>query len=772
MNGKPTGNEPLSRDALFRMFTDEACRDGVLEDFEQKILLSIARFLRLEKEEAGGILIESRERYEQGLLGETRRFEPRALYLRVLQAIHADGQIDNMEEQMLAGLRKMFNISAEDHEAMVKTFVLPAARVVDVPLPQSSTASVSETSLSHKQPAKPEEPEMATPPHQPGSTTGHLAERLEVNRQQTWYNEHCNWYHVQTQISDQARHAWNLFIAGLLQGNESLMYDGLDQIDDILNAHGSISRADVLLALGVLRWSRVLLKTTLSPEKFATAREWPLHKLYARLSIKMGPILISIDELRIRNGLEEWVSRVFVYLLEDLSMLLECCHAKPVSYVFDMLRMLFRVSPKAGITHRAADLLKLLAESAERQGGDILTNFIFGCKEICGLQPQNHPLVIAAYQVLQAIAPERDQPVKNYQPPVSRPSVNQPDERALQQLDQLISDVTRRLGNEYRLTSAFAKIDLSFLDSVAKGLEEDAVKEGFDARLMQDRYVVAMLFPELPDYPRPLIAFFSLGDPSGHHEELKGGWPHILLEREHDSRLRVHPDFALSPSTVMLTLPSEAGADVKLQTALHASGGAYDIALVASSRKSARIWHLVGDLDPTGNLYRVEHELLPADNNSEALRSLDEAFSRQPWLSGALLHKGIIAKRAGDNETARKLYAEALAAQPYDPNALTRMGVLEKNENQLDKCDEYLLRSLRILPVQPSAIVTLGSNMLSRLASDDSSALPLWDYYIAGLHANQGDGQDFRQIADVSDGFDSKLSRNAQVIPVDTVFYL
>ncbi|HAE39397.1 MAG TPA: hypothetical protein DCG57_12275 [Candidatus Riflebacteria bacterium] len=772
MNGEPTGNDSLTRDALFRMFTDEACRDGVLEDFEQKILLSIARFLRLEKEEAGRILNESRERFEQGQLGETRRFEPRALYLRVLQGIYADGQVDNMEEQMLAGLRKMFNISAEDHEAMLKTFILPAANVVNAPLPLSSPESVSETALPQQQSSESEESEMAPPQHLPGSTTRHLAERLEINRQQIWFNEHCNWYHVQRQISDQAQQAWDLFIDGLLQGNESVMYQGLDQIDDILNDRGSINTSDVLLALGVLRWSRVLLKTTLSQEKFDSARVWPLHELYARLSVKMGPILISIDELRIRNGLEEWVSRVFVFLLEDLSMLLECCHAKPISYVFAMLRMLFRVSPKAGITHRAADLLKLLAESAARQGGDVLTNFIFGCKEICGLQPQNHPLVIVAYQALQAIAPEKEQLTKNYQPPVSRPSVNQPEERALQRLDQLISDATKRLENEHQLISAFARIDLSFLDRVAKGLEEDAAKEGFDARLMQDRYVVVMLFPELPDYPRPLIAFFSLGDPSDHHEELKGGWPRILLEKEHDNRLRVHPDFALSPSTVMLTLPSEAGADIKLQSALHASGGAYDIALVSSSRKSARIWHLVGDLDPTGNLYRVERDLLPADNNSEALRCLDEAFSRQPWLSGALLHKGLIAKRAGDKATARKLYEEALAAQPYDPNVLTRMGVLEKNEDQFEKCNEYLLRSLRILPVQPSAMVTLGSNMLSFMACGDSSALPLWDYYIAGLHANQSDGKDYLEIAEISDDFDSKLSRNARVVPVDTVFYL
>jgi tetratricopeptide (TPR) repeat protein len=550
------------------------------------------------------------------------------------------------------------------------------------------------------------------------------------------------------------------------------MYDGLDMIDDILNARGEIAIADVMLALGVLHWSRVLLKTRLSADQAGAAREWPLERLYLRLSIKMGPILISIDDLRIREGIEQLFSSVFVDLLEDLCMLIERNHARPVSMVVEMLRMLFRIAPKAGITHRAADLLTLLAQAAARISGRLLSAFVLACRDLSTLQPQNHPLVIAACQALLAIAPENDRPGKNYQPPISRPSSNKPYEPALQRLEQLIADVSLKQREELALTAALARIDLSFIGRVVKGVEEDCAKEGIDADMMKNRYVIALLYSELPDYPRPLVAFFALGDTAGHHEEMKGGYPHVLLKKEEDNKLLVHPDFPVSPSTVLFTVPGEVDGVSRLQAALHRSGGAYDVALIAPSLASARIWHLVGDLDPTGNLYEVETRLLPAGNDEAALNCLDSALKSQPWLSGALVQKGLIAKRAGDMALARSLFMQAITLQPHDPIALTRMGVLEKNENELEKCSEYLLKSLKILPVQSSAMITLGANMLTRLAAGDSSALPVWDYYIAGLHAAFGDGPDFLEFEQVSATLDPKLAKTARTIPVDTVFYL
>jgi tetratricopeptide (TPR) repeat protein len=154
------------------------------------------------------------------------------------------------------------------------------------------------------------------------------------------------------------------------------------------------------------------------------------------------------------------------------------------------------------------------------------------------------------------------------------------------------------------------------------------------------------------------------------------------------------------------------------------------------------------------------------------LLALDKALKEQPWLSMALLHKGLIAKRKNDLAGARVLFEQALSVQPHDPQAIARIGVLYKNENNLDESDKMLLESLKIFPTQTSALVTLGSNMLSRLVCNESKALPFWDYYVAGLNALQGNGRDFRAIAELADSIDSGLARNVQILPVDTVFYL
>ena len=772
MNGKPEGSDSLSREELFRMFADEACRDGILEDYEKKILLNVARFLRMENDEAGRILQESHERYEQGLLGESRRFEPRALYLRALQGIYADGQVDSIEEQMLAGLRKMFNISLEDHEAMLKAFAVPAAMVESEPSPEVPVVSATESDIP-QEPFKAEAKAANGPASSPpGSTTGHLAERLEFNRQQAWFNDQCNWYQIQRRVSEPMAQNWNRFLIGLQQGSEKEVYNALDAIDDLLGPLNEILLADVMMALGAIRWSRVLLKTRFATDRNGSARTWPLENIYMRLSIKMGPILISIDHLRIREGIEEVASLVFVHLLEDLAMLIESRHIDPMPHLGSLMRMVFRVAPKAGVMHRAADLLKMLAAEAKRQGGILAYQFVQVCRNICDAEPRNHPLIVEADQAILAIEPEERFFPQDYQTPMSRPSANKPYDPAMQRLERLITETAGKHEAEQMLTAALAKIDLSILDDTRTNAEKSAAENGLDPADFIERYVIAMILPELPDYQRPVMAFFSLGFAGGHHEEMKGSWCHIWLKENAKKGLQIWPDFPVFPSTELLSLPLS-GSDVPvLKEALQRSGGAYDVALVDPDRKSARIWHQVGDLDPTGNLYLAEHDLLPAENNAEALRCLDAALSGQPWLSGALIQKGLIAKRSDDRATARKYFAEALSVQPHDPHALTRMGVLEKNENQLEKCDEYLIKSLHILPVQPSAMVTLGSDMLSRLASDDSSALPLWDYYIAGLHAHRGDSQDFREIAGVSEGLDPKLARNATIVPVDTVFYI
>ncbi|MEW6713414.1 MAG: hypothetical protein AB1403_26570, partial [Candidatus Riflebacteria bacterium] len=347
---------------LFRMFAEEACRDGILEEFELKILLNVAKFLRLESEEAQKILGESRDRYKQGLLGEQRRLEPRALYQRAILAVYADGKVDEIEEKMLAGLRKMFGISDEEHCQFVESV-------------KDNVAAEKQQGEAIEQPRARE-----LPRHQPGVSTQHLAARLETDYQKAWFEEHCDWHMLQSRASAEARQAWYTFLSGLSNLDEKEVYNALDALDDILNPINTVSYADVFLTLGALRWSRVLLKTTFTGDNVTMARAWPGQNVYRRMSVKMGPILISIDHLRIREGLEEYAGMAMVNLFEDLCMLIEKRHAEPLLSLSSMLRMLLKLVQKSEVAHRAAALIGPLTASAFRQGGEILQNYAGICR--------------------------------------------------------------------------------------------------------------------------------------------------------------------------------------------------------------------------------------------------------------------------------------------------------------------------------------------------------------------------------------------------------
>ncbi|NLI76525.1 MAG: tetratricopeptide repeat protein [Candidatus Riflebacteria bacterium] len=780
---------PLTREGLFRLIADEVCRDGILEPFEKDILEVMAPFLRLEREEARNIVLAARDRFQAGVLGTPRPLDPRALYAKALEFARADGRIDRLEDQMLTGLRKLFQLSDEDHAAIQKS--LPPPPVAEAPPPVTPTiaapgvpeAPPAAETPPPRPPATPPAPDRpatpgtgassppAPPPHRPGVGTAHLAARLETDPQNAWFREHCFWFNALRQASPPARAAWDDFLGGLETLDEATMYRGLDALDDILNSLEGVSLADVLLALGALRWARVLLKTTYAPDGGAEARDWPGQPLYQRLAVKMGPILITIDHLRVPQKIEEGLALAFAGLMEDLCLVIERRQAEPIRLLGVTIAQLVRVFPKSKITFRGADLLPPLADRVARQGGAVRDGFVGLCREFCGIQPQNHPLAAAAHRALLDLAP--DQLVF---PPDFRPrGTNAPNpthEPALQRLDRLIKDACQREESERLLAEALGTADLSAVVAVREAAIQASHGSGLPPDVALARQLVALLLPEPAGYPRPVVAFFALGGAGGHHEELKGGWIQVLLKPLDDGRLQVVPDFPFHPSTSVLSIPLDQAGSAALEAALHRSGGAYDVALVDPGHTGSRIWHQVGDLDPSGRLFRVEEALLRADRPDEADRALDEALARFPWLSRAWVHKGLIAKRAGRLAEARQAFTRALEVQPHDPSALTRLGVLDKNENAIPKAEEVLRRSLKILPTDPSAIVTVTSLALGRLAGGESGALPLWDYYVAGLHAVRGDGRDFQEIAGVGDNLDRGLARKARTIPVDWGFYL
>ncbi len=94
---------------------DEACKDGQIDERENRILRKLAQFLRLGDKEALELVRASKARFDQGKLGAARPLSPMKLYAKVLYHAHKDGQLEEAEEIMLEGMRRLFGIQDDDH---------------------------------------------------------------------------------------------------------------------------------------------------------------------------------------------------------------------------------------------------------------------------------------------------------------------------------------------------------------------------------------------------------------------------------------------------------------------------------------------------------------------------------------------------------------------------------------------------------------------------------------------------------------------------------
>ena len=110
--------KPLSREGLFQLITDEVLKDGVVENWEDSMLRTWCRLLRVAPETAKQIFHRSKEKYKSGELGRERPFHVATLYERTLYFIVSDKRFDDAEKQMLKMLRRLFNVDDEKHKEL------------------------------------------------------------------------------------------------------------------------------------------------------------------------------------------------------------------------------------------------------------------------------------------------------------------------------------------------------------------------------------------------------------------------------------------------------------------------------------------------------------------------------------------------------------------------------------------------------------------------------------------------------------------------------
>lgn len=110
---------PLGRRGLFQLVSDEALRDGKLEDWENEILSRLARFLKLEGDLARSIVRLSLSKYQGGQFDQSRPMDKVILYREILRHVHSDQEVDAKEQAMLDGMRQLLELSPADHDRLL-----------------------------------------------------------------------------------------------------------------------------------------------------------------------------------------------------------------------------------------------------------------------------------------------------------------------------------------------------------------------------------------------------------------------------------------------------------------------------------------------------------------------------------------------------------------------------------------------------------------------------------------------------------------------------
>lgn len=151
--------QALTAAGLFQLTTDEAFRDGKIDDEENRLLQIIGRYLKLSSDVARTLARRSRDKFQKGEFSTQRAFDGRSLYRRVLGYYLASNLREEIVTTALELLRKLFKIDDETHKAIeneVTSRIRSARRnKEDVSLSgtmpvRSRHVSVSEALADHK----------------------------------------------------------------------------------------------------------------------------------------------------------------------------------------------------------------------------------------------------------------------------------------------------------------------------------------------------------------------------------------------------------------------------------------------------------------------------------------------------------------------------------------------------------------------------------------------------------------------------------------------
>jgi len=630
--------QALTREGLFQMLAEEAFRDGVLEDWERKVLQKVARFLRLDGALAKQIARDAKKRFLAGELGEAARLDPRRLYTRVVAMILSDGEVDELERKMLDGLRRLFSIDDAVHAQLLAEAERLGARSSGHP----------------PAPAPPEDdpPVTRPPPAPPGDAEPpEPLRRLHQLRRQAHAELRATWEAARGEASGEYRALWSrvLATAGAPDGAafERVLRDLELHLADLEEPH-----PDRAAALELVSLSRLFLAPTdpLGP--------WAQRPRYLACLRAITNLLMDVEDLGSSAAIDAALEVATLELWLDLLHLVRCGWDEPLPELRHVLELACRVRPELAAVHLGAGVLRRLEAALAPAAQPCRVHLFRAARALCEELDARHPLVGAANALLVGLAPERAM----YDPDLETDEAREhPDGPRRRRLEQELQHL---------------ELDAFRLAVARQGLAETG---SFDAlQALQGQAGEAFSGVVLADavgLERPMIALAAPregGRPLGPPLEIR-----LALDGEERAQLGLRrPD---GSARWPLALELGPATRERLGRALAASGGALDLVSLDHDLEPRRAWTQGGGLDLSGGLQRARTAVSKKEG-AAAAQLLEQLVGETPWLSAAQAGRARLLAQAGDLAGARACLEAAVAAQPRDHWCWCLLGQLAARE--------------------------------------------------------------------------------------------
>ncbi len=630
--------EALDRQGLFQLVSDEAFRDGVLEAEEARLMQVLARFLKLDPEEAKEIARVSKAKFAAGELGGGGRLDPARLYHRVLEVVASDGEVDGLEAQMLMGLRQVLKVSDEEHARQLEE-LLVAVRAGDKG-PEASVAGL------------------------PGEERDAFRWRVGESRDRVQDAEDAAWGRLAAGARRGVMDVWGKLLAALPPGPVEPLDEALRTLEKGFE-HSHCTPGDRAALLRLAQVSRILLRT----EWGVGAAIWYGEDRYGRVLRTLSNLLLDLHARRRESAVDEALDLALVGMWRDL------VHATRRR----QREVLQELCPTLALACRTA-----VWSAASRLGQRVVPTLL------AHLAPGDEGCRPALERLHQELG--------GLQGPVDPAPVRSP---AGPRLDLDLEVVARETAFLVPAAAAARRVERTAIEEVFADYREKVEEQKVPWEGFRSGFFAAAMVPEPPGLDRPLVVLVAAGDGPDAREQLKSERLELTGDRTPSGHFVMHLELGPDRQDRPLFPPIEPAVADAFEVALGRAQGRYLVLLVDRELSPLRLWEHEADFDASGVLgaairnlgehdkeagsgMRAALERFPwlalahvhmgliakrGGDTAGARKRFEDALDLHPDFPIALTRLGVLAKQAGEPERAIELLSRSLAIDPSQVDA-------------------------------------------------------------------------------------------------------